>query len=119
IFKSRISNLTVRHPDRYETDSRSEIENLPLQSVFLGELKARQPLLVGRGQRAHSKLDSQLAAYWHNGSRRTLIVGKPLNARSALSCVKLDHSDGNLSSAKIASTGHSGTQASQSMQVSG
>src|SRR5436853_479928 len=38
------------------------------------------------------------------------MVGKPLKARSAFICVKVDHSLGNLSSAKIASTGHSSLQ---------
>jgi hypothetical protein len=57
--------------------------------------------------------------YWQSGSSRTLIVGNPLSDFSAFMAVKLDHSAGNLSSAKTASTGHSGTHASQSMQVSG
>ncbi|HXQ37399.1 MAG TPA: hypothetical protein VN843_25540, partial [Anaerolineales bacterium] len=58
-------------------------------------------------------------AYSQSGSIRALIVGNPLNARSALSGVKLVHSAGTLASENTASTGHSGTHASQSIQVSG
>src|SRR6185369_17486008 len=52
-------------------------------------------------------------------SKRAVIVGRPLNARSALIPVKCVHSAGTPASVKIASTGHSGTQASQSIHVSG
>src|SRR4030095_16732845 len=62
---------------------------------------------------------SSLTCYSQSGSSLAVIVGKPLRDFSAFSWVKCAHSAGTLSSAKIASTGHSGTQASQSMHVSG
>src|SRR5260370_98265 len=57
--------------------------------------------------------------YSQSESSLAVMVGKPLKARSALIPVKCAHSAGTPASAKIASTGHSGTQASQSIHVSG
>src|SRR6266404_9059526 len=57
--------------------------------------------------------------YSQSESSLAVMVGNPLRARSALIPVKCVHSAGTSFSGKIASTGHSGTQASQSIQVSG